>query len=107
MVKQLRNLRLLQEQPYANGGDFIKRNEQIAAAIIKNNQLIEHQRRAINDSLDHRANEAWPLRGINDFAASNQSHSNLPSRLDGCDQVSHSRRCDRYAQQGFGWNPFG
>jgi hypothetical protein len=56
MALQFRDIRPLRRQPDTDGPDFIYRGEQLAAAIIQGNQLVETSRLASDESLDCRAN---------------------------------------------------
>jgi hypothetical protein len=77
MALQLRDIRTLRQQPDTDGLDFIYRDEQLAAAIIQDNQLVETSRLASDRSLDDRANQAWALTRINSLTPNGQYHLNL------------------------------
>jgi hypothetical protein len=77
MAQQLRDIRPLRQRPDTDGPDFIYRDEQLAAAIIQGNQVVETSRLASDDSLDCRANQAGALTRINNSTPNGQYHWNL------------------------------
>jgi hypothetical protein len=74
MALQLRDIRPLRQQPDTDGPDFIYRDEQLAAAIIQGNQVVETSRLASDESLDCRANQAGSLTRINNSTPNGQYH---------------------------------
>jgi hypothetical protein len=74
MALQLRDIRPLRQQPDTDGLDFIYRGEQLAAAIIQGNQVVETPRLASDESLDDRANQAGSLTRINNCTPNGQYH---------------------------------
>jgi hypothetical protein len=77
MALQLRDIRPLRQRPDTDGLDFIYRDEQLAAAIIQGNQMVETSRLASDGSLDDRANHAGALTRINDLTPDGRYHWNL------------------------------
>jgi hypothetical protein len=77
MALQLRDIRPLRQRPDTDGPDFIYRDEQLAAAIIQDNQVVETSRLANDESLDCRANQAGSLTRINNSTPDGQYHWNL------------------------------
>src|SRR5688572_21676560 len=77
MALQLRDIRPLRQRPDTDGLDFIYRDEQLAAAIIQGNQVVETPRLASDESLDGRANQARALTRINNSTPNGQYHWNL------------------------------
>jgi hypothetical protein len=77
MAQQLRDISPLRQQPDTDGPDFIYRDEQLAAAFIQDNQMVETSRLASDRSLDDRANQAWALTRINSLTPNGQYHWNL------------------------------
>jgi hypothetical protein len=74
MALQLWDIRPLRQQPDTDGPDFIYRGEQLAAAIIQGNQVVETPRLASNESLEDRANQAGSLTRINNSTPNGQYH---------------------------------
>jgi hypothetical protein len=82
MALQLRDIRPLRQQPDTDGLDFIYRDEQLAAAIIQDNQMVETSRLASDGSLDDRANHAGAMTRINNRTPNSQYHWKLlPSQM--------------------------
>jgi hypothetical protein len=77
MALQLRDIRPLRQQPDTDGPDFIYRDEQLAAAIIQGNQVVETSLLVSDDSLDCRANQAVALTRIDNSTPNSQYHWNL------------------------------
>jgi hypothetical protein len=77
MALQPRDIKPLRRQPGTDGPDFIYRDEQLAAAIIQDNQVVETSRFAGDESLDCRANQAGFLTRINNSTPNDQYHWNL------------------------------
>jgi hypothetical protein len=77
MALQLRDIRPLRQRPDTDGLDFIYRDEQLAAAIIQDNQMVETSRLAGDGSLDYRANQAGALTRINNLTPNGKYHWNL------------------------------
>jgi hypothetical protein len=74
MALQLRDIRPLRQQPGTDGPDFIYRDEQLAAAIIQGNQVVETSRLVSDDSIDCRAHQAVSLTWINNSTPNGQYH---------------------------------
>ena len=62
---------------HTDGLDFIYRDEQLAAAIIQDNQMVETSRLAGDGSLDDRANQAEALTRIDNLTPNSKYHWNL------------------------------
>src|SRR5512145_3158790 len=77
MAQQLRDISPLRQRPDTDGLDFIYRDEQLAAAIIQDNQVVETSRLASDGSLDDRANQAGALTRINNSTPNSKYHWNL------------------------------
>jgi hypothetical protein len=77
MALQLRDIRPLRQRPDTDGPDFIYRDEQLAAAFIQGNQVVETSRLASDESLDCRVNQAGSLTRINNSTPNGQYHWNL------------------------------
>jgi hypothetical protein len=54
--------------------DFICRDEQFAAAVAQERQLVKTDRPAVNDFIDDRTNQAGALRRIYNFVPAGQYH---------------------------------
>jgi hypothetical protein len=74
MALQLRDIRPLRQQPDTDGLDFIYRDEQLAAAITQDNQVVETSRLVSDESLDCRANQAGSLTLINNSTPNGHYH---------------------------------